>query len=143
VVYIENGVAVYNYDIKIATHPIAQFLFSFLVRRKNCKKLIFMSAAGQKSFLATIPYNQKTKAAIEKKSVQIYPLIEQKMLLLKIFSGNLKLLFVGMLYIKGGIELVHAFAKLREHYNHIYLTIISPFTLLKKAIGKMIEKYPG
>lgn len=142
-VYVENGVALYNYDIRIAEHPLAQLLFSFLVRRKNLKKLIFMSEAGQKSFLATIPYSRKTREIIAKKSIQIYPLIEQKNVHPKTFSGTLKLLFAGMFYIKGGIELVHAFAKLREKYNAVELTLVTPLHTLKDTDVQMIRAIPG
>ncbi len=142
-VYVENGVALYNYDIRIAEHPLAQLLFSFLVRRKNLQKLIFMSEAGQKSFLATIPYSRKTREIIAKKSIQIYPLIEQKNVHPKTFSGTLKLLFAGMFYIKGGIELVHAFAKLREKYHAVELTLVTPLHTLKDTDVQRICAIPG
>ncbi|HLC94407.1 MAG TPA: glycosyltransferase family 4 protein [Patescibacteria group bacterium] len=142
-VYIENGVALYNYDTKIAAHPLAQLLFSFLVRRKNLKKLIFMSAAGQKSFFATVPYSEETRTVIEQKSIQIYPLIEKKNVLTKKDTGLLKLLFAGIFYMKGGIELAHAFTRIRERYDNVLLTIVTPLSAIKESDIEMMRNIPG
>lgn len=132
-VYIENGVALYNYDTQIASHPTSRLLFSFLVKRKNLKKLIFMSEAGKKSFLASAPYSRSTQRIVREKSVQIYPLIERKEVPPKKFSGTLRLLFVGMFYIKGGIELLRAFQKIRETHTNVELSIITPLHTIKNS----------
>lgn len=142
-VYIENGVALYNYDTAIAANPMAQWFFAFLVRRKNCKKLIFMSEAGQKSFFATVPYGKRTREIALKKSVQIYPLIEKKDLAPKQSHGTLRLLFAGMFYMKGGLELVHAFARIRERYPNVELTIITPLHTVKGSDVDMMRTIPG
>lgn len=142
-VYIENGTALYNYDTKIALHPIAQLLFSFFVRRNNLKKLIFMSETAQKSFLASVPYSLQTRSIIDQKSIQIYPLIEKKDSVPKKFSVTLKLLFVGMVYIKGGMELSHAFAQIRKKYSNITLTIITALHTIKDTDVEMIKSIPG
>lgn len=142
-IYVENGVAIYNYDLRIATHPISQMLFSFLIRRKNCKKLIFMSQAGQKSFYTSVNYSKKTLAIIKEKSVQIYPLIEKKDIASKNFSRNLKLLFVGMFYIKGGMELTQAFEKIQKNHKDTSLTIITPLNTIKKSDQAYLRSLPG
>lgn len=142
-VYIENGVALYNYDTSIAANPIARWIFSFLIRQKNCKKLIFMSEAGQKSFFATVPYSKRTREIALEKSIQIYPLIESKNLSPKQSRGTLRLLFAGMFYMKGGIELVHAFARIREQYSNVELTIITPLHTVKGSDIDMMKGIPG
>lgn len=142
-VYVENGVAIYNYDTAIAKNPITQMLFSLLVRRKNCKKLIFMSEAGQKSFFATIPYSPRTRAIAEEKSIQIYPLIEKKDSPNKKYSGKIRLLFAGIFYMKGGLELVHVFAKLQEKYHNVLLTIITPIHTIKESDRQIMRDIPG
>lgn len=142
-VYIENGVALYNYDTTIAANPLARIFFSFLVRQKSCRRLIFMSEAGQKSFFATVPYGAQTRAIAEKKSIQIYPLIESKNLSPKQLQRTLKLLFAGMFYMKGGIELVHAFSRIREQYTGVELTIITPLHTVKKSDLEMMRAIPG
>jgi glycosyltransferase involved in cell wall biosynthesis len=142
-VYIENGVSIYNYDTVIAANPIARFIFSLLVRRDNCKKLIFMSEAGKKSFFATVRYDRKTEAVAMGKSVQIYPLIEKKDTGPKKFHGELKLLFAGLFYMKGGLELVHAFAKIREKHADVFLTIITSLHTVKKSDIRMMAGIPG
>lgn len=142
-VYIENGVALYNYDTAIASNPIALLLFAFLVRRKNCKKLIFMSEAGQRSFFATVPYSKRTREIALEKSIQIYPLIENKNPSPKQSRGTLRLLFAGMFYMKGGIELVHAFARIREKYSNVELTIITPLHTVKGSDIDMMKGIPS
>lgn len=142
-VYIENGVALYNYDTTIAANPIAQWLFSLLVRQKNCKKLIFMSEAGQKSFFATVPYGKRTREIALKKAIQIYPLIEKKDLSPKQFQGTLRLLFAGMFYMKGGIELIHAFIRIQKFYSNVELTIITPLHTVKKSDLEMMTNVTG
>lgn len=142
-VYVENGVALYNYDTKIAANPLARFFVSWLIQKKNCIKVIFMSEAGQKSFFATVPYSPNTLAALEKKSLLLYPLIEKKDIESKRFSGTLKLLFAGTFYIKGGVEIARAFAKLREKYNQVELTIITSLHTIKKEDIDWLQSIPG
>lgn len=142
-VYIENGVAIYNYDTAIANHPIARLLFSFLIRQKNCKKIIFMSEAGQKSFFATVPYGKRTRAISLKKSIQIYPLIEKKNVAPKKNTASLRLLFVGIFYVKGGIELVHAFSRILKQYSNVSLTIVTSQSTVKESDIEMMKNVPG
>ena len=142
-VYIENGIALYNYDIKIAAHPIARLLFSLLIRQNNCKRLIFMNQTSQTSFLSTVPYRKKTLAIIKNKSAVVYPLIEKKSVAPKKFTGKLKLLFVGMFYIKGGTELTQAYAQLRKTYTNIELTIVTPLQTIKTTDYQNMKQIPG
>lgn len=142
-VYIENGVALYNYDLRIAKHPIARMLFAFLVRQKQCKRLIFMSEAGQKSFLASVDYSPRTADIVRKKSIQVYPLIEGKSVDPKRHSGDLKLLFVGMFYIKGGMELAHAFETIVATRRDISLTIITPLHTIKESDQMYLRSIQG
>lgn len=142
-VYIENGIAPYNYDIKIARNPIARLVFSFLIRMPQCKYLIFMSQVAQKSFLTSVPYSLATKNFIQKKSVQIYPLIETPTGSIKIFKNTLKLLFVGMFYMKGGIELVHAFTRIHAKHSEVTLTIVTPLRTIRDSDIEMMKSIPG
>lgn len=142
-VYIENGVALYNYDMKIAAHPIARLIFSFLIRQKNCKRLIFMNQASRTSFFSTVSYNKNTRAIIEKKSAIVYPLIEKKSVVPKKFTGKLKLLFVGMFYIKGGTELVQAYTELRKIYTNVELTIVTPLQTIRATDRQNMEQLSG
>lgn len=143
-IYIENGVAIYNYDTAIAANPLARLLFSFLIRQSNCKKIIFMSQAGQKSFFSTVPYGATTRAIAESKSVQIYPLVEKKVITPKKYNGSIKLLFSGVFYMKGGLELVQAFSRLRKKYDTITLTVITPFQTLRESDKILMQKHiPG
>jgi len=143
-VYIENGISLYKYDPIIAKNPVARMIVSFLIRRKQCKKLIFMSEAAQKSFLSSVNYSQKTAEIIRNKSAQCYPLIMRKNEpRIKKFSGQIKLLFVGTFYMKGGIETVNALEKLRKKYSNLTLTIITQIQALKKSDLERIEKIEG
>ncbi len=144
-VYIENGVALFNYDLVITRHLITRLLFSILVRMPQCRTLIFMSQAGEKSFFSTVPLSERTRAIVRKKSIQIYPLIEQETKTTKNLSPKkpLRLLFAGMFYIKGGMELCHAFEILKKTYNHLELTIIAPLQTIKESDRQYIINLPG
>lgn len=98
-----------------------------------------MSDAGKKSFFSTVSYSPRTRAIAEKKSVQIYPLVEKKDVVPKKYNGTIKLLFSGMFYMKGGLELMNAFVKLREKYKNITLTIITPFQTLRESDKTTME----
>jgi len=131
--YIETGLALYNYDIEIAKNPIARFLVSFLATRKNCKKLIFVSEASRKSFYSTIKYSGRKRIILEEKSIVIYPIpIEKKESPIKKFDGEIKLLFAGTFYIKGGMEIVKAFGQLSKKYSNAKLTILTAIHMIKK-----------
>ena len=142
-VYIENGLAIYNYDHNIAKNPLARLIISFLLKRKNCKKIIFMSEAGMKSFYSTVKYSPRTQAIAHQKSIQIYPLIEDKHATPKQYHGSIKLLFVGIFYMKGGNELVHAFSRIREHYQNCELSIVTPLKTVSDKDITTMRSVPG
>lgn len=141
-VYIENGVALYNYDVEMAKHPIAQLLVSFLLRRNICKGIIFMSKAAEKSFFSTVQYSKKTQDTIQKKAVQIYPLVDAKNIQPKQATTTLRLLFTGMFYMKGGLEIIHAYAALRKKYQHIELTIVTPLQTVRSEDIAFMQNMP-
>lgn len=129
-VYAENGLALFNYDIKIAKNPIARFLFKFFIRMKNCKKIIFMSQAAEKSFYNTLKFNSSDEKIVRQKSAQCYPLIRNPLgnitenIHKKRKNDEVKFLFTGTFYIKGGLEIINAFSELVKKYDSIKLTII-------------------
>lgn len=145
-VYIENGLGLYRYDLGISRNPIARMFVSFLVKRKNCKKLIFMSKTAQKSFFSSVKYSKKTTEIIKKKSTQCYPMmtIQDPREPKKVTDGKkLKLLFAGTFYIKGGIEVINAFEKLKRKYPDLELTIITQELTLKKSHIDKIRSING
>ncbi len=131
VVYIETGLAFFNYDPLIAHHPLAIRIVSFLTSRKNCRQLIFMSEAAQKSFYATLPLSPKIQAILKEKSSVIYPITNQPLAKPKVLKGKLRLLFVGNYYIKGGMEVVAAYERLQKKYKDIELTMVTPLTSIR------------
>jgi glycosyltransferase involved in cell wall biosynthesis len=143
-VYIENGVTLFNYDATIARNPIARVLLAYLIRLPQCKKLIFMSETAYKSFLATLRPSQATCHIIEKKSVTIYPLvIDPNAVQPKQFGNKLHLLFTGVFYMKGGIETLNAFDRVREKHSNVTLTIITPIHLLRLQDKERMTTTPG
>lgn len=128
-VYIENGLAIFNYDSKIAKNLIARILFYILIRMKNFQKIIFMSHAAEKSFHGTLKLDLASEKIIKEKSVICYPLIKNnsdKETSRRLKDGKeLKFLFAGTFYIKGGLETVCAFNRLNEDYPNTTLTIIT------------------
>ena len=143
--YIETGVALYNYDLKIARNPLARFIVSFLATRSACKKLIFVSEAAKKSFFSSVHYSTKTRKLLEQKSIVIYPIpIEQQGTKeAKQFSGQIKLLFPGTFYMKGGVEVVKAYEKLRATHPNINLTVITAIHMLREQDIKHMKSLPG
>lgn len=142
-IYIENGVAPYNYDVEMAHNPIAKLVASFLIRRKSCTALIFMSKAAQKSFTASVRYSKKTLVCIQQKSVQIYPLVEAKNVPPKKETSTLRLLFAGMFYMKGGLEIIHAYAQLQKKYPALQLTIVTPLKTVHPSHLEYIRSIQG
>jgi|SRR3990167_106217 len=143
--YLETGLALYNYDLGIAKNPFAKFIVSFFATRSNCKRLIFVSEASKKSFFSTISYSTKFKALLEQKSTVVYPipLENPNITSPKRATKNLKLLFPGTFYMKGGMEVTHAYETLRKNYPTISLTIITAIHMLKKEDVNYIQSLPG
>ena len=142
--YLETGLALYNYDLGIAKHPIARLIVILLATRSNCKKLIFLSEASRKSFFATIRYPAWVRRNFEAKSIVIYPVpTERQQVAPKQFSGSLKLLFPGTFYIKGGLEVAHAFERLRRQHPTISLTIVTATHMISEVDQAYLASVPG
>lgn len=131
-VYIENGLAPYNYDLNIARHPLARFLVRFLASRATCHQLIFMSQAAYRNFYASVCYPKKVEALMKKKSRVIYPIpVLEPELIPKTVVGALKVLFPGQYYIKGGFEIQNAFRTLsNKRSGAIELTVVTPIHMM-------------
>lgn len=143
--YIETGVALYNYDLKIAKNPVARFIVSFLATRPTCKRLIFVSEAAKRSFFASVHYGKSVRELLERKSVVVYPIpIEQQgAKVAKQFTGQIKLLFPGTFYMKGGLEVVRAYEKLRETHDNVSLTVITALHMLRERDIRHMQSLPG
>ncbi len=146
-VYLETGLALYNYDLGIAKNPLAQWIVTFLATRSQCRALIFMSEAAKKSFFATVSYPQWARTQLEAKSHVIYPVAMLKQDVTPKQHGQsdkeLKLLFPGTFYMKGGLELVHAFIRLHEHYPQLKLTIVTALQSMKPDDVAWLQSLPG
>ncbi len=145
VTYLETGLAPFNYSPRIAQHPIARWLFLLSALTKNCKKLIFMSEAAQKSFFGTLTYTTSVRQKLEAKSVVVYPLVPTRASNPKIFPPQkLKLLFAGVFYMKGGLELVHAFQNLTKVYpDQIELTIVTVLRMVRPSDLEIMHNIPN
>ncbi len=142
--YIETGVALYSYDMGIARNPLAQILVMFAATRSNCKKLIFLSEAGRKSFFATVRYPPYIRHILEQKSIVIYPVpIEKQNSLPREYDGNLKLFFPGTFYIKGGLEVIRAYERLRKKYDTVTLTVVTALHVVKQSDIDYMRSLPG
>lgn len=143
-IYIENGVTIFNYDVAIARNPLARLYLSLLVRMPQCKKLIFMSQTAYKSFLATTKLPPLTKKVIVKKAEQIYPYVKDPISVQpRKFNKQLRLLFTGVFYMKGGIETLNSFERLRRKYPDISLTIVTLLHQLRASDKKRIQNSGG
>lgn len=142
-IYIENGLAVYNYDRHVANNLIAKYLVSRFIKNDSCKKLIFMSDAAKKSFLSSVSYTPETIQYIMQKGMVVYPLTKKISTETKKHHGTIKLLFVGQYYIKGGTELLKAFRKLKKQYPNVALTIVTPIHVIKESDIEILKETPG
>lgn len=142
--YLETGLSFYNYDIGIGRHPVARLLVSLIAMHPNCHKIIFLSEAAKKSFFASLSYPKFVRTRLEKKMTVVYPLplIETETHPTKSLSGTLKILFVGMLYMKGGVELVKAFERLQKQYSHVELTLVTPLHTVKQGDIDWLQSVP-
>lgn len=145
VTYLETGLAPFNYSLRIARHPLARWLFLSSALTKNCRKLIFMSEAAKKSFFGTLNYTGSVRQKLEGKSVVIYPLVPTQASSPKAFpTQRLKLLFVGIFYMKGGLELVHAFQKLTRMYpDQLELTLVTLVHMVRPSDLALMRDTPG
>jgi glycosyltransferase involved in cell wall biosynthesis len=142
--YLETGLALYNYDAGIAKNPIARFVVGFLASRSNCKRLIFLSEAARKSFFSTVRYPEPIRRKLYEKSIVIYPIpIEKRDVAPKKFRGRLKLLFPGIFYMKGGLEVAHAYERLRKRYSNVSLTIVTTLRTIKESDLRYLRTLPG
>ncbi|MCW1888693.1 MAG: glycosyltransferase family 4 protein [Candidatus Moranbacteria bacterium] len=129
-VYIENAIAIFNYNTEIAKHPLAQHLVKFLLRRSSCRKIIFMSEAAKTGFLSTMQFSEKELLLLSKKFSVCYPLIlnpssnidPQRKLKA---DSTVKFLFTGTFYIKGGLEILNSFKRISREFPNTELSIVT------------------
>lgn len=145
--YIENSVALFDYDPEIARHPIAQYIVKKLILKKNCKHLIFMSEKALKGFLNSIKTSTEEFRTIQRKCIPCYPLIKnptEKISARKIpENGNVKFLYIGTFYIKGGLETIRVFSKLKTKYPNISLTVVTGLDMIYPEDIKLMRDTPG
>lgn len=143
ITYLETGLAPFNYDVGIAKNPVARFIVALSLLSPQCKQLVFMSEASRRSFLASVSYPEWVKNIANKKSQVIYPLVDTSAAEPKVWSGELKLLFAGLFYMKGGMELAHAFERIRGENSNVSLTIITVLRMIQDEDLHYLESIPG
>ncbi|MDO6442521.1 glycosyltransferase family 4 protein [Marinobacter sp. 2_MG-2023] len=108
----------------IPTPRVIKMIFvKQLLKQDNFKKLLFKSHHGKRSL---IEYGNINDPDILSKTDVVYPavrLIPDHMI--KYNENKVNLLFVGEFLRKGGANVVDAFLRLRNEYEHIHLTICS------------------
>ena len=147
-VYIENGTALFNYDLTLASHPAGQRFLAWLILRGNCQRLIFMSNAAETGFLNTLKLSVETINSIKKKCTVCYPLVRNPVrdsfLLRKIQDQQpIRFLFIGTFYIKGGLEIVRSFSRLKKKYPETLLTIVTGLDMIHSEDKALIQGIPG
>ncbi len=144
-IYLETGLALYAYDAGIARNPIARLIAGFLLTRRNCRQVVFMSEASRKSFFASARYPGWVRRSVEAKSRVIYPIPIRKPAPVKPkqADGPIKLLFPGTFYIKGGVETVSAYERLRRHHGNVTLTVVTALHVLRQSDRERMRSIPG
>ncbi|MGB4942648.1 MAG: glycosyltransferase family 4 protein, partial [Candidatus Moraniibacteriota bacterium] len=143
ITYLETGLAPFNYDVAIAKNPFARCIIALSIISPQCKQLIFMSEASRKSFLTSVHYPSWITSIATQKSCVVYPLVDTVAAPPKNWSGSLKLLFAGLFYMKGGMELAHAFEALRKKNENITLTIITVLRMIRDQDLVYLQSIPG
>jgi glycosyltransferase involved in cell wall biosynthesis len=146
-VYIENALALFNYNNGIAKNPLARFLVTFFLKRQDCKKVLFMSEAAHTGFFSTMRFSKNDRARISGKSAVCYPLIRHPFRDVvapkRIAAGDtVRFLFTGTFYIKGGLEIIHAFDRIRKEFRNVELTIITGTEAMWPEDKELIESIP-
>lgn len=143
VTYLETGLAPFNYDVGIAKNPIARLIIAVSILSPQCKRLVFMSEASRRSFFASVHYPSWITNTATQKSCVVYPLVDTAAAPPKNWSGSLRLLFAGLFYMKGGMELAHGFAALRKNHGNVTLTIITVLRMIKDDDLSYLRSIPG
>lgn len=143
ITYLETGLAPFNYDVGIAKNPIARTIVALSLLLPQCKKLVFMSEASRKSFFASVSYPSWITTVANQKSVVVYPLVNTNLSPVKTGTGSLSLLFVGVFYMKGGMELAHSFATLRSRHRNVTLTIVTVLRMIREQDLDYLRSIPG
>lgn len=144
VLYIENDIAPYAYNLKISKKRIARLIFRIMITFSRCKHLVFMSNACKKSLFATSGLPASVLEIIEKKSSVLAPMAENSGTPAPISNsdGVIRFLFIGLFYMKGGKELLLAFQRLLLEYYNIHLTIVTKRELISPEDIQTIESIP-
>ncbi len=144
-VWIENGAALHGYDPLILQNPLAKLLLIPFALDPHLKHLVFMSEAAQKSFFSTLGFkNGWLKKRLAAKSIRLYPKFpEPTTREFKKFDGELRCLFTGVYYMKGGRETLTAFQELRKTHQNVFLTVLTPLHLLHDDDRRLLEETDG
>ena len=144
VIYIENDIAPYAYNLAISKKRIARLIFRMAISSSRCKHIIFMSNACRKSLFATSGLPISVLEKIEKKSDILSPMAENPGVPnpLSNQDGIIRFLFIGLFYMKGGKELLQAFRKLLLENQNIRLTIVTKRELISPEDMRIIKNIP-
>lgn len=144
-VWIENGAALHAYDPKILQNPFAKIFLIPFALDPHLRNLIFMSQAAEKSFFATLGLKDGwLKRKLQSKSIQLYPKFpEPPHRKNKVYNGEIRCLFTGVYYIKGGRETLNAFRELRKKHTNIFLTVLTPLHMLHENDRTLLEETEG
>lgn len=107
-----------------------------------------MSETARISFLSTMRFSEKEIHQLSRKFSVCYPLIRhplQRTVTPKSAqpSEPVKFLFTGTFYIKGGLEIIHAFEKIKKEFPHATLSIVTSTESIWPDDKKKIKSIPG
>lgn len=101
--------------------PIRSLYMERLLRRDNCKKLVFWSQAGLNTLHS---YGKVTDSKILQKSVVVYPAVREiDAAAQHKDSDSISILFSGDFFRKGGANVIDAFEQLQKSYSNIQLRL--------------------
>lgn len=143
VLYIENGSAPFAYNARLTEKWLANRLFEHLVSRPQCRQIVFMSEAAQRSVLSAARLKPRIRRTIARRAATLPPIAHNpgRPAPLSAQDGLIRFLLIGLFYMKGGTEVVKAFTRLHAQHPHTRLTIITKPELLSASDTAQLARH--
>jgi glycosyltransferase involved in cell wall biosynthesis len=148
VTYIEKATQIYGYTAKNYNKHLSIFLIKSFLKSKRLKKILFLSDAAFRGMLNISSFDRETKALIKSKGVVVYPPIRRpKKSSFSRFGDELtcvRFLYISNdFYGKGGLELLHAFSRLKNEVKNIQLVLVTSIQSIRSEHYQNVANTAG
>ena len=138
VTYIEKATQLYGYTAKNYYKPLSLFMLRRFLRNGKLKKIFLLSQAAFDGMVNIASFDDELRGLIRNKGVVVYPPIsrpgEPDIDRFRGVKDGIRFLYISNnFYGKGGLELFHAFVRLREEMRDIRLLIITDIKSIEEV----------